>query len=746
MDVIFLINALLRKKWVIIICALAGIAAGFLLTLTKKKLYLSTAQYSTGFTMKQQVRLSNDDAFSIFEVDMRFRNVLETFKSPVVICMLSYDMMLHDLEDKTPFKVMSPELKEKPAYKNAQPKLEKIKQLLHEKKLRRDILKAYNPEENIAYELIKLYEYDNESILDKLIVDREEGTDYLNIAYRSENPELSAYVVNTIGEEFIDFYNSISSKRTVESAGKLDSLAQKKKKDIDEKNLKLQQFKATFGSPDVADKAKGALAIVAEVTTRKSVEESQLNKLRGTLASINTQLDDIDKQLAAGATTTTSGGGSNAEYIQLRNKNRELNDELQRKGGSDPTIQAQIDANLKRMTLIQPSTGTGSSSGATEKVDLRRRRDDLRSLKIITENDIKAQEATVGSLNRQINEYNSMASKGAGSDVVVRAMQDEIDLDQKQYESMLNKLQTANDVNVAPDINFKQTLLGQPAIKPESTNRKLTIGLSAFGALIISSIFIIMMDFLDHSVRAPSVFNKLVNIKLLTTLGKIDLKNKQLADYFNINQEGQIPEAASEFVQNMRKLRYEIENSGKKIVLFTSTQPSQGKTIIIEALAHSFSLSKKKVLLIDTNFSNNTLTQTFEAKPVLEQVVLSGEKNAVEKFMSATSMTRIPQVDIIGCKEGNFSPSEILPKDNLLEHLHDVSANYDYIILEGAALNYHADSKELAKYVDAIVPVFAANASLREGDKESIKFLKEEMKDKLIGAVLNRVEKDNMEM
>lgn len=744
MDVMFLINALLRKKWVIIVCSLAGIGAGFLLTLTKKKLYLSSAQYSTGFTMKQQVKLSNDDALSFFEVDMRFKNVLETFKSPVVICMVSYDLMLHDLEEKSPFKVMTPEMKEKPAYKNAMAGIEKIKTLLREKKLKRDILKAYNPEENKAYELIKLYEYDNDAILDKLIVDREEATDYLNIAFRSENPEMSAFVVNTIGDEFIGFYNSISSKRTVESAGKLDTLAQKKRKEIEDKNTKLQQYKASFGSPDVNDRSKGALEIVREITTRKSVEESDLNKLRGQLASTNTQLENIEKLLSAGATTgTSSGSGGAAEYVSLRNKNKDLADELARKGGVDATIQAQIDANLKRMTLIQPSAGGGG--GGTDKSDLKRRRDDLLALKITIENDIKAQEATVASLNRQSDEYNTMAKSGAGADVIVAQMQSDIDLDQKQYESMLNKLQTANDVSVAPDINFKQTLLGQPAIKPESTNRKVTIGLSAFGALIVSSIFIIMLDFLDHSVRAPSIFSKTVNIKLLTSVNKIDLKAKQLADYFNFGQEERAAQE-NQFVENMRKLRYEIETSGRKIILFTSTQPAQGKTVIIEALANSFSLSKKKVLLIDTNFSNNALTQIFDAKPVLEQVTLTNEKNAVEKFTSATSMTRIPQVDIIGCKEGNFSPSEILPKDNLLEHLHEVGVNYDYILMEGAALNYHADSKELAKYIDAIVPVFAANTSLREADRDNIKFLKEDMKDKLIGAVLNKVEKDNMEL
>ncbi len=736
MDFMFLINALLRKKWVIIVCTIAGVSAGFLFALTRSKLYLSTAQYSTGFTMKTQVKLGDDVGNSFFEVDTRFKNVLETFKSPVVIAQLSYDLMLHDLEEKSPFKVLTPQQKQKPAYTNAAANFEKIKQLLRTMKLERGILKAYNTEENKAYELIKLYEYDNESLLDHLIVDREEGTDYLNILFRSENPEESAYVVNTIGDEFIGFYNSISTKRTVESAGRLDTLAQAKKREIEEKNAKLQKYKAGFLAPDIADRSKGALAILAEVTTRRSIEESKLNQLRGQLESINTQLSN----LGAATPVTNSTGSNNAEYVSLLNKNRELSAELARKGGNDPEIQKQINDNQKRIQQIQPSApGSG-----TDRNEIKRKRDDLLVQKINTENDISAQLKTVASLNNEANTYSEMAKNGAGADVMVKSMEAEIELDNKQYEMMLGKLQNANDVSVAPDINFKQTLLGQPGVKPESTNRKVIIGLSAFGALIISALSIITLDFIDHSLRAPSIFNKNVQIPLLTVINKINLKTKTLADYFNFSQEGR-DEQDNQFVENLRKLRYEIETSGRKVILFTSTQPGEGKTVIMEALAHSFSLSKKKVLLIDTNFSNNTLTQVFDAKPVLEQFSFDNERNAMEKFMSAVSMTKIPHIDIIGCKDGNYSPAEILPKNNLLDNLQQLARDYDYVLLEGAALNFHADSKELSKYADAIISVFSAHTTIKEADKDSIKFLRS-TQGKLLGAVLNKIDKDNIDL
>jgi Mrp family chromosome partitioning ATPase len=108
-------------------------------------------------------------------------------------------------------------------------------------------------------------------------------------------------------------------------------------------------------------------------------------------------------------------------------------------------------------------------------------------------------------------------------------------------------------------------------------------------------------------------------------------------------------------------------------------------------------------------------------------------------------MTKIPYVDIIGCKEGNYSPAEILPKNNLLDHLHQVAAGYDYILLEGADLTLHADSKELSRYADGIIAVFSAGTTLKEADKESIKFLKG-THEKLLGAVLNKVDKDNIDL
>ena len=720
MELKFIINALFRKKWVIIACTTAAIIAALIFVLSRKKLYASAAQYSTGFTMKQAVKIRDDEGFNFFEIDQRFKNVIETFKSTVVLSMLSYDLMLHDLEEKRPFTTLTEKQRKSKAYTSVN-KQEAIN-LLRRKHADLELLRTYDPAEQRVYELIKLYQYDNETINSQLSVGQIAGTDFLNILYRSENPELSAHVVNTIGKEFFRFYSSINEDRSGQSVSKLDSLANEKKKEMDIKTKRLQDFKASFNTPNIDDRAAGAMEMVKEINSNLATEESKLNAARAELNAVNKQLANLE---ASNATPSNF-----PEIIRLQSENREL----AKVNPDDPKIRENTD----KLLILQKA-----SSGNLSRADLIKKKDDLTGRRLSLEGEIYASTQTVANLRSQMNRYSSISSTGAGADVMEKALTEEAEQARKDYQFYKNKLETANDINVAPDINFKQTLLGQPAINPEPGKSKLILAMSAIVAFGFSAFVIVILDFLDTSLRAPSIFNKTVKLKLLTPLNKVNFREKDVEEYFNLNQEERLVEE-NMYIENIRKLRFEIENTGKKIFLFTSTKPGEGKSTIIQALANSFSLSRKKVLIVDTNFSNNSLTEKFKAKPLLEQFSVNGERNTTEKFRNISSSTSIHNVDIVGCKEGNFSPSEILPKNNLLEHLGTIASEYDYVFLEGAALNIHADSKELLKYVDGVVTVFSSKSVIKHIDKESIHFLRNS--DKLVGAVLNAVEEENIDL
>ncbi|MDI3318201.1 exopolysaccharide transport family protein [Pinibacter soli] len=732
MDLVFLLHALLKKKWVILICTIAGILAGLIFVFSKDQYYLSVAQYSTGFTMKQQVKIKDDVGYSFAEADQRFKNVIETFKSPVVIGMLSYELMLHDLEQKRPFRTLTEKEKTSPIIAGLN--LEEAKKVLHQKVDNQELLVAYEPSESKVFELIKLYQYDHDALLGKLSVDRVQGTDYLNIVFQSENPELSAYVVNSIGREFFNFFTKINATRTTESMTKLSSLTQQKKQEYDNAVTILQKFREQVGSPNVGDRAKAAMEMMQSLTTQLNDNEGKLNSLKGRLSSVKDQIAGL-------SSGTVTASNANSDIIALTQKNRDLAAQQTTAGAvTYKDLQNQIDNNTRQIQKLETfKAGKGDVSGLRSQ--LMRDKSDI-------EYEITSLSQTSKSINDKINLYKGMAYTGGGDEVEVQKLQNEVDRLNTEYQALLGRMQTSQDVDVAPEINFKQTIVGQPAIKPEPGKKKTILLLCALTTFVVSSLVVIIIDFLDNSMRAPSIYHKNVKLKLLSTASKINLRTRTVADQFeNVPETTRIINSAENiFIESVRKLRYEIENSEKKIVLFTSTKSDVGKSTLIEALAYSMSLAKKKLLLIDTNFPHNTLTEKFVPKSTLESVNFNPDKSVHEKGVyDIASKTPIPGVDIIGCKQGNFSPLEILPKHNLLEHLALIKREYDYIFIEGAGLNMHSDSRELSRYVEGIVVVFSADNTLNQLDKESLQFLKT-IDNKVMGSVLNNIEKDNIEL
>ncbi|MEM9723748.1 MAG: hypothetical protein AAGA10_31100, partial [Bacteroidota bacterium] len=102
-------------------------------------------------------------------------------------------------------------------------------------------------------------------------------------------------------------------------------------------------------------------------------------------------------------------------------------------------------------------------------------------------------------------------------------------------------------------------------------------------------------------------------------------------------------------------------------------------------------------------------------------------------------------VDILGSEGGNYTPLEVfVPQEKFQQLLEELSETYEYIFMEGPALNQYSGSKELIQFADKVIPVFSAKATIKQPDKQSIKFLKS-IREKLLGSVLNKVSLEDIE-
>jgi succinoglycan biosynthesis transport protein ExoP len=737
MDIIYLFKALLRRRWTILFCLGIGLLAGLIFRLTVPREYLSTAQYSTGFAQTQKVSLQLTEMFDLNQIDARINNVIETFKSPIVLSMVSYDLMLHDLDSDRPFRNLTDKQKEDTAFKKAD--IPKARLILRNRLSNLTLLSTYDPQDKMVWNMLNLYDYGQEDLLKKLTVERVANTDYINVSFSSENPELSAYVANKIGVKFKEFFSSLTSTNTKESLFKLDSLRETKSREVDTLRNRLQRYRDKIGTPNPGDAATAAMSGLQELTSSLTAQQANLNDYRQRLISVNDQLREFDANPAAITSGLTNNHGD--EILALRRTNEELASKLALKGGLDQNIQKQIDDNINKINQLSRGTGSSMINPAAKAEE---RKEELLRDKLELQSAIASTTDNIEMYKSRVEQFRKIAFSGGGQEVIANAYLNDLMIAQKDLEKYNSSIFASQDIDVSPDFIFKQIMLGQPPIKPEPGKGLLLIMISGFSLFFLSILIIIILELLDSSLRTPSIFKKETKLDVLSTVGQIDLDKKTLKEYFDFNLRSERENNELPFIENLRKMRYEIEHSGKRVILFTSTKPHEGKTTMLESLAYTFSKSKKKVLLIDANFSNNNLTRDFSARPTLISFSLKGQEG-LEKIWNITTVTNIANVDVIGCEEGNYTPSEILPKNNLLDHFDKLKQHYDYILLEGAALNLHADSKELTDFVEGVVLVFSAKNSLGEIDQESIAFLKIH-RNKFIGAVLNNVDEQNLDL
>ncbi|RYY51209.1 MAG: hypothetical protein EOO06_01335 [Chitinophagaceae bacterium] len=737
MDLIYFFKVLFRKKWIIIGLSLLAVIATFFFKFAKQDLYMSQAQYSTGFTAEKVRMIDGSSGVDIYAADVKFNNVIETFKSPRVINTIGYKLLLHDLQNPAKaYRKLSKKQLESPLFKavNKDSAIRSIQNAILDNKL----LSSNTEKERMLVEYFELYGYDYDNLMAYLTIERVGRTDYLDIYFYSENPELSSVVVNSMGQEFINYYRSLSSQRTEESAEGIKKIVTAQQSKIDSLGKKLYNAKVSQGSIDPVSLSTSAMETVKELETALASEKSKQNEHLNRKQYLTARLNE----LTGGASTTTgTSGGSNEEVIRLTNKKNDLVAELARKGGSDAALEKQI-ADLRS----DISKATRASSGGSRNPN---RDKDINDLKMqIAEEDalLRAASTTIADYTSRIRKYTGLATSApVGSDVIISGIQSQLDLENAQLGGVMEKYTQAEGlVKDDPTANFIQTGVGQPAIGPESKKTLLTMIVAGMSMFFLSSVIFLLLEVFDPRVKTPSIFKKQVKLNLVNTLNKVPLKTVSEQEIVRNDFEGKKYSKEIFFKNNIRKLRFELLKYPNKSYLFTSTQKGSGKSTIIDALATSLVMSNKKVLLIDMNFANNSLTRKYNPDVLIQQ--LAGKINMEAPFSNqkAWSTTDAQGLCVIGCEPSKQTPSEALPNFDLHQFFAKLNEHFDYVLVEGAALNDVVDSQEIAIHSDAVIAVFSANNAITSADEKSIKFIAS-LGDKNKGTVLNNVLKDNLD-
>ncbi len=195
------------------------------------------------------------------------------------------------------------------------------------------------------------------------------------------------------------------------------------------------------------------------------------------------------------------------------------------------------------------------------------------------------------------------------------------------------------------------------------------------------------------------------------------------------------------FTEAIRSIKITVDQSpaqaGCKIIGFTSSIPSEGKSTIALAVARLAAHAGARTLLVDCDLRNPSLSRSFALGGTsgLLDVVL--QKSTLEDTIwldEATDMEFLP----VFMKGRLAHSSEILASEHMRTFFESLRSDYDYIFVDLAPLMPIVDVRASTGFVDSYIYVV-------EWGKTRIDFVEQTLNsargvyDHLLGVVLNKV-------
>lgn len=711
MEGIRFLNILKRQKYTLIAIPVLVMIIAFILTRKLPDVYVSKASLAAGIVKaSSQETILDRNPLQESKVSQEFGNMIQLMQMKKMYDQVSYQLILHDLKNpSTPFrkpnKLMG-ELNED-ARKHAM-------YVYADLYLKRQPLSLWDEDQKGLNKLLVSMGYDYDALSKKMKVYRIENSDFITVEFESESPILSAYVVNTICTEFISYYTFIAKETEVSTINFLDDLLTKKKDSLETSTQNLRNFKIENHLLNLKDQAGSLTTQIAEYENKIQLAQKDVDAANAALYNLNAKFTSedqglIDKRLAA----------MNRQIVSLRDQMNNLQDMYVRT--NDPRYKNSYDS-LKAIVDQQVimSGDRYTANPATAKENLINQRVSLELNRDLAQGSIQSYQRELAKLKKR---FDTLVPKEA----VLQNYENNINLAGQEYVEIQKKYNQAT-MAYNGGKQVKQIEMAMPGTKQPS-KKMLLVLVSGIGSFILCLMVLFVLFYLDNSIQFERELANKTNLRVLGTLPFID--HSSLLDLNQLWATDNDNDTDKNFRNMLRSVRYESEvcMEDDHLLAVTSLADGEGKTFLSMCLASAYTMVNKKVLLIDGNFTDNSITRI--AQP----------QYFIEDFLN--SRTSIPYPDehtditIIGNKGMDISLFEINTEAVIRQKLQQLKEAFDIIIVEASSLDTMNQAKEWITVSDKVIAPFESTKTISRDQKQSIEYLKK-LNNKFIGWVMNK--------
>jgi polysaccharide biosynthesis transport protein len=260
-----------------------------------------------------------------------------------------------------------------------------------------------------------------------------------------------------------------------------------------------------------------------------------------------------------------------------------------------------------------------------------------------------------------------------------------------------------------------------PAEPPQQKSAPKTsfiLALSVLGGVGSGLCLAVLLDMMDHVFRTAEQIEKVIQVPCVALVpllkelpkgtGRASTRTPALDRSRTICREANIlwtvvDSPLSSFAEAIRSIKLAVDfqgaNGSSTVIGFTSAVPNEGKSTVAASLALLIGQVGSRVILIDCDLRNPTLTRTLTPKATMGIVeVLSGQRSVEEVSWRCpvTNLTVLPAIE----KSGLLHTSEILSSAQTKKLFEQLHANYDYLVVDLPPLAPVIDVRATGHLVD----------------------------------------------
>jgi polysaccharide biosynthesis transport protein len=268
-----------------------------------------------------------------------------------------------------------------------------------------------------------------------------------------------------------------------------------------------------------------------------------------------------------------------------------------------------------------------------------------------------------------------------------------------------------------------------PPLRPDVAGSLLVVVFGAAAALVAGLGLALVMENLDTKLHTTAQIENITRLPILAQVPTI--RSGQHARLYNgTSVEGEI----------FRLLRTNIAVGSRdkqmKLLMVTSAEPGEGKSMITSNLAYSMGQLKQKVLIIDGDMRLPNVHLIFGIR---NDVGLSSVLRKEATLEQAVQFLPDQNVHVLTSGPTPSNPADLLSSAEMTALLEKLTEQYDIVLLDTPAFLAVADSTILATLADGVVLVVRYAKSERDSVRTAQTQLEGAGAD-LIGVVANGAE------